>query len=56
VQVQRWLGHHKPSFTLDIYVHLMEEDIPEPVRVAQGKGDVAQSVTQPASEAEAASG
>jgi integrase len=30
VQVQRWLGHHKPSFTLDTYVHLLEEDIPEP--------------------------
>jgi integrase len=27
---QRWLGHHKPSFTLDTYVHLLEEDIPEP--------------------------
>lgn len=23
VQVQRWLGHHKPSFTLDTYVHLL---------------------------------
>jgi integrase len=24
VQVQRWLGHHSPSFTLDTYVHLLE--------------------------------
>jgi hypothetical protein len=31
VQVQRWLGHHKPSFTLDTYVHLLPEDLPEPV-------------------------
>jgi hypothetical protein len=31
VQVQRWLGHHKPSFTLDTYVHLLDEDVPEPV-------------------------
>jgi integrase len=23
VEVQRWLGHHSPSFTLDTYVHLM---------------------------------
>jgi integrase len=23
VQVQRWLGHHAPSFTLDTYIHLM---------------------------------
>lgn len=30
VQVQRWLGHHKPSFTLDVYVHLLEGDIPDP--------------------------
>jgi len=25
VQVQRWLGHHSPSFTLDTYVHLLDE-------------------------------
>lgn len=31
VQVQRWLGHHAPSFTLDTYVHLMEDDIGEPL-------------------------
>ena len=30
VQVQRWLGHHKPSFTVDTYVHLLDEDVPEP--------------------------
>jgi hypothetical protein len=24
VQVQRWLGHHAPSFTLDTYIHLLE--------------------------------
>jgi hypothetical protein len=30
VRVQRWLGHHKPSFTLDTYVHLLPEDVPEP--------------------------
>lgn len=30
VQVQRWLGHHSPSFTLDAYVHLLDEDVPEP--------------------------
>jgi integrase len=23
VQVQRWLGHHAPSFTLDTYIHLL---------------------------------
>jgi integrase len=28
-QVQAWLGHHAASFTLDTYVHLLEEDIAE---------------------------
>ena len=27
VQVQRWLGHHKPSFTIDTYVHLLDDDL-----------------------------
>jgi integrase len=30
-QVQRWLGHHSPSFTLDTYVHLLDEGLPAPV-------------------------
>jgi integrase len=39
VQVQRWLGHHSPSFTLDTYVHLLEEGLGaplEPLRVDGG--------------------
>lgn len=28
VQVQRWLGHHSASFTLDTYVHLLPGDTP----------------------------
>jgi hypothetical protein len=31
VQVQRWLGHHSPSFTLDTYVHLLDADLGEPL-------------------------
>ena len=31
VQVQRWLGHHSPSFTLDTYVHLLEGDLGAPL-------------------------
>jgi integrase len=27
-QVQLQLGHHKPSFTLDTYIHLMPGDLP----------------------------
>jgi integrase len=39
VQVQRWLGHHSPSFTLDTYVHLLDGDLGtplEPLRVNTG--------------------
>ena len=39
VQVQRWLGHHSASFTLDTYVHLLEADVGlplEPSRVNTG--------------------
>ena len=34
LQVQRWLGHHKPSFTLDTYVHLLPDDLGEPLELA----------------------
>ncbi|MDQ6803702.1 MAG: site-specific integrase [Actinomycetota bacterium] len=27
VQVQRWLGHHSPAFTLATYVHLLSDDL-----------------------------
>lgn len=29
-QVQRFLGHHSPAFTLSTYVHLLPSDLPEP--------------------------
>jgi hypothetical protein len=28
-QVQLWLGHHSPAFTLATYVHLLPDDLPE---------------------------
>jgi integrase len=31
VQVQRWLGHHSPAFTLATYVHLLDADLGEPL-------------------------
>ena len=34
VQVQRWLGHHSPAFTLATYVHLLDGDIGEPLSVS----------------------
>jgi hypothetical protein len=27
-QVQMWLGHHSPAFTLATYVHLLPDDVP----------------------------
>lgn len=32
VQVQRWLGHHSASFTLDTYVHLLDNDLGAPLQ------------------------
>jgi integrase len=29
-QVQAWLGHHAASFTLDTYIHLLDDDLPDP--------------------------
>ena len=34
VQVQRWLGHHAASFTLDTYVHLLDGDLGMPLEAA----------------------
>lgn len=31
VQVQRWLGHHSPAFTLARYVHLLDGELGEPL-------------------------
>jgi integrase len=30
-QVQAWLGHHSAAFTLSTYVHLIDDDLPDPV-------------------------
>lgn len=29
-QVQNWLGHHSPAFTLAVYIHLLPDDLPNP--------------------------
>jgi integrase len=34
VQVQRWLGHHAASFTLDTYVYLLSDELPAPLEPA----------------------
>jgi integrase len=40
VQVQRFLGHADPGFTLRRYVHLLPEDLPEPTFFAPADGSV----------------
>jgi site-specific recombinase XerC len=37
-QVQLQRGHHKPSFTLDTYIHLMPGDLPAHPRSEEGNG------------------
>ncbi|MCK9251039.1 MAG: site-specific integrase [Solirubrobacteraceae bacterium] len=36
VQVQRWLGHHSPAFTLATYVHLLDDDLGGPIDLPDG--------------------
>jgi integrase len=38
VQVQRWLGHHSPGFTLATYVHLLDDDLGAPLDLATETG------------------
>lgn len=41
VQVQKWLGHHSASFTLDTYVHLLDPgDLGEPIDLRAPRGVV----------------
>ena len=41
VQVQRWLGHHSPAFTLRMYVHLLNDDLGGPLSMPRKPGDLA---------------
>jgi hypothetical protein len=40
VQVQRWLGHHSPAFTLERYVHLLDDDLGDALSISQGANKV----------------
>jgi integrase len=40
VQVQRWLGHHSPAFTLARYVHLLDDDLGGPLSAPEGASKV----------------
>ena len=47
VQVQRWLGHHSPAFTLATYVHLLDGDLGEPLSVGASPRGVSKTVSTP---------
>ena len=46
-QVQVWLGHHSPAFTLAAYVHLLAEDLPDPTFFADVSAGVAPTAEEP---------
>lgn len=49
VQVQRWLGHHSPAFTLSVYVDLLDGDLGMPLDSApQGASKVSAQATDSA--------
>jgi hypothetical protein len=43
VQVQKFLGHSDPGFTLRTYVHLLDDDLPEPDFAGGGVNKVSTS-------------
>jgi integrase len=58
VQVQRWLGHHSPAFTLAVYVHLLDDDLGGPLdsapKTVEGVSKVSAEATDTARNADAA--
>jgi integrase len=47
-QVQHWLGHHSPAFTLSVYVHAMRDNMPDPAFLDTLTRGVTEGVTSPA--------
>jgi len=39
-QVQKWMGHHSAAFTVDTYVHLLDDDLPAAPVLARGTSGV----------------
>lgn len=54
-QVQRWLGHHSASFTLDTYVHLLSERLDAPL-ARRGASDAETVAGDGGTDAEAVAG
>jgi integrase len=47
-QVQLALGHHSAAFTLAVYVHALDDDLPEPVAAPTGRNNGATESTETA--------
>lgn len=45
-QIQRWLGHHSPAFTLSVYVHLLDEDLGAPLPLPSVSAEVPAQATE----------
>ncbi len=45
-RLSRLLGHHKPSFTLDVYTHLLDDGMGEPLDLDGELAKVAQGVSE----------
>lgn len=39
-QVQRWLGHHSAAFTLDTYIHLLSDELDEPLELPDAAASI----------------
>lgn len=47
VQVQRWLGHHSPAFTLARYVHLLDNNLGQPLSIQAPSANKVQTRSTP---------
>ena len=47
-QVQVWLGHHSPAFTLSTYVHLLSDELPESPFTASDRSEMEPDRPRPA--------
>jgi len=52
VQVQRWLGRSDPGFTLRTYVHLLNDDLGEPLALPAAGTLLTPCPSEPPTEAE----